>query len=62
MMRRTVALLLFSILPLSAQSTLVSVIRQPRATAAEFTVPIFAVGSWRDGERHCFAFAIDLDR
>ena len=40
MMRRTVALLLFSILPLSAQSTLVSVIRQPRATAAEFTVPI----------------------
>lgn len=27
-------------LPLAAQSTLVSVIRQPRATAAEFTTPI----------------------
>jgi len=39
-MRRLLPLLLFAALPLAAQSTLVSVIRQPRATAAEFTVPI----------------------
>ncbi|HLP31202.1 MAG TPA: hypothetical protein VK150_07560, partial [Geothrix sp.] len=37
-------------LPMAAQSTLVSVIRQPRATAAEFTTPIaeFNVKSERD--------------
>ncbi|HEY3400084.1 MAG TPA: hypothetical protein VGK03_05575 [Geothrix sp.] len=39
-MRRLLPALLLSALPLAAQSTLVSVIRQPRATAAEFTVPI----------------------
>jgi len=39
-MRRILPILLLPILPLSAQSALVSVIRQPRATAAEFTVPI----------------------
>ena len=39
-MRRALSLLVLSLLPLAAQSTLVSVIRQPRATAAEFTVPI----------------------
>ena len=39
-MRRLLPLLLLAPLPLAAQSTLVSVIRQPRATAAEFTVPI----------------------
>lgn len=32
--------LLLPALPLAAQSALVSVIRQPRATAAEFTTPI----------------------
>ncbi len=39
-MRRLLPLLLLAAPPLAAQSTLVSVIRQPRATAAEFTVPI----------------------
>ncbi|MFZ1377577.1 MAG: hypothetical protein WAS25_13380 [Geothrix sp.] len=39
-MRKLTPLLLLFALPLAAQSTLVSVIRQPRATAAEFTVPI----------------------
>ena len=39
-MRRILPLLLLSSLPLCAQSTLISVIRQPQATAAEFTVPI----------------------
>ncbi len=39
-MRPYLLLLLLPTLPLAAQSTLVSVIRQPRATAAEFTVPI----------------------
>jgi hypothetical protein len=39
-MRRFLPLLLLSALPLSAQSTMVSVIRQPRATAAEFTTPV----------------------
>ena len=39
-MRRALSLLLLAVLPLAAQSALVSVIRQPRATAAEFTVPI----------------------
>ncbi len=39
-MRRILCLLALSVLPLSAQSTLLSVIRQPRATAVEFTVPI----------------------
>jgi hypothetical protein len=39
-MRRHLPILLLAALPLAAQSTLVSVIRQPRATAAEFTVPI----------------------
>jgi hypothetical protein len=39
-MRRILCLLALSCLPLAAQSTLLSVIRQPRATAAEFTVPI----------------------
>jgi hypothetical protein len=39
-MRRVLLVLLLPILPLSAQSTLVSVIRQPKATAVEFTVPI----------------------
>jgi hypothetical protein len=39
-MRPVLALLILPVLTLSAQSTLVSVIRQPRATAAEFTVPI----------------------
>jgi hypothetical protein len=40
-MRRTLGLAasLF-VLPLTAQSAMVSLIRQPRATAAEFTVPI----------------------
>ena len=47
-MRRILPLLLLSILPLSAQSALVSVIRQPRATAAEFTVPITEM-KLRDG-------------
>jgi hypothetical protein len=44
-MRRALCLLALPLLPLAAQSTLVSVIRQPRTTAAEFTVPIteFAV-------------------
>lgn len=47
-MRRLLPFLLLPALPLAAQSALVSVIRQPRATAAEFTVPIteFAL---RDG-------------
>ncbi|MCE1205473.1 MAG: hypothetical protein LWW79_12815 [Holophagaceae bacterium] len=39
-MRRLLPLALSAALPLAAQSTLVSVIRQPRATAVEFTVPI----------------------
>lgn len=39
-MRRLLPALLLAALPLSAQSVLVSVIRQPKATAAEFTVPI----------------------
>ena len=39
-MRRSISLLALSVLPLAAQSALVSVIRQPRATAAEFTVPV----------------------
>ena len=39
-MRQTLPAFLLSVLPVSAQSALVSVIRQPRATAAEFTVPI----------------------
>ena len=39
-MRRLIPALLLSALPLAAQSALVSVIRQPRATAAEFTTPI----------------------
>ena len=39
-MRLILPILLLAMLPLSAQSTLVSVIRQPRATAVEFTVPI----------------------
>jgi hypothetical protein len=39
-MRQLLPALLLPLLPLSAQSALVSVIRQPRATAAEFTVPI----------------------
>ncbi|WP_291272688.1 hypothetical protein [Geothrix sp.] len=39
-MRRLLLALSLSALPLMAQSVLVSVIRQPRATAAEFTVPI----------------------
>lgn len=54
-MRRLAPALLLSgfalaTLPVAAQSTLVSVIRQPRATAAEFTTPIadFIVKSERD--------------
>lgn len=39
-MRRALSLLLLPVLPLAAQTALVSVIRQPRATAAEFTTPI----------------------
>lgn len=39
-MRRLLPALLLAALPLSAQSVLISVIRQPKATAAEFTVPI----------------------
>jgi len=39
-MRRALPLLLLSALPLSAQSAMVSVIRQPKATAAEFTTPV----------------------
>lgn len=39
-MRRILPALLLSFLPLSAQFAMVSVIRQPKATAAEFTVPI----------------------
>ena len=38
-MRRLLPLLLAPVLPLCGQNALVSVIRQPRATAAEFTVP-----------------------
>lgn len=39
-MRRCLPLLFLAALPLAAQSALISVIRQPKATAAEFTVPI----------------------
>ncbi|MBI1754310.1 MAG: hypothetical protein HY014_15770 [Acidobacteria bacterium] len=39
-MRRFLPLLLLASLPLSAQSAIVSVIRQPKATAAEFTTPV----------------------
>ncbi|GLH73582.1 hypothetical protein GETHLI_20840 [Geothrix limicola] len=39
-MRRLLPLLLLPVLPLSAQSAFVSVIRQPHATAAEFTTPV----------------------
>jgi hypothetical protein len=39
-MRRILCLLALALPPLAAQSALVSLIRQPRATAAEFTVPI----------------------
>lgn len=39
-MRRFLPLLLLASLPLSAQSAMVSVIRQPKATAAEFTTPV----------------------
>jgi len=39
-MRRLLPLLLLAALPLSAQSAMVSVIRQPKATAVEFTTPI----------------------
>jgi hypothetical protein len=47
-MRPVLPLLLLAGLPLAAQSAIVSLIRQPRATAAEFTVPVteFAL---RDG-------------
>jgi len=47
-MRRLLPLLLLAALPLAAQSAIVSLIRQPKATAAEFTVPVteFAL---RDG-------------
>jgi hypothetical protein len=49
-MRRLLPLLLLAALPLAAQSALVSVVRQPRATTAEFTVPIteFAVRNGGD--------------
>jgi hypothetical protein len=39
-MRRLLPCLLLSALPLAAQNAMVSVIRQPKATAAEFTVPV----------------------
>jgi hypothetical protein len=39
-MRRLLPAFLLFITPLAAQTALVSLIRQPRATAAEFTVPI----------------------
>jgi len=39
-MRHLLPALFLSALPMAAQSAMVSVIRQPRATAAEFTVPI----------------------
>lgn len=39
-MRRILCLLALALPPLSAQSALVSVIRQPRATAIEFTTPV----------------------
>lgn len=49
-MRRLVLPLLCA-LGLSAQAPMVSVIRQPRATAAEFTVP-FTEFQFREGEDH----------
>ena len=47
-MRRLLPVLILACLPLAAQSAIVSLIRQPKATAAEFTVPVteFAL---RDG-------------
>lgn len=39
-MRRLLPALLLAALPLGAQTALVSLIRQPKATAAEFTVPV----------------------
>lgn len=39
-MRRFLPLLCLSVLPLSAQSTFVSLIRQPHATLVEFTTPV----------------------
>lgn len=51
-MRRLLPFLLLACLPLSAQSAQVSVIRQPRATNAEFTVPITEIELQ---DRHEFA-------
>jgi hypothetical protein len=42
-MRRLLPLVFLCVLPLSAQSVQVSVIRQPQATNAEFTVPITSI-------------------
>jgi len=49
-MRRILPALFLSVLPLAAQSTLVSVIRQPRATAVEFTTPVTEFQVRDDGD------------
>lgn len=52
-MRHLLPCLLLATLPLAAQSAVVSLVRQPKATAAEFTVPItdFRVQNGSDATR-----------
>jgi hypothetical protein len=59
-MRRFPCLLALTCLPLAAQSTLLSVIRQPRATAAEFTVPITELQVKERGDFSQFHLGIGL--
>lgn len=59
-MRRVLPALLLSALPLAAQSALVSVIRQPRATAAEFTVPITEIALRNGGDFACLHLGVGL--
>lgn len=63
-MRRLLPLLIVSALPLSAQHALISVIRQPRATAAEFTVPFtdMEVQNARDSVRLHVGMGLGLRR
>jgi hypothetical protein len=59
-MRRYLPFLFCLALPAAAQSTLVSLIRQPRATAAEFTVPITDFRMQHGGDATQFHLGIGL--
>lgn len=59
-MRRLLALLFLAALPLSAQSTLISVIRQPKATAAEFTTAITEIQLKNPGDLSCIHVGVGL--